>query len=205
MDGSLVPRRLPVVFHALDLERKTKDVPCVICPVRRDLMALGGCAYCSEFTRVDFDAEARPVLSCRPRSPRVTSAASSSGVRVIDVMRMPLIVAAAESALDSARPYLELGCTSDVIVVLDKFTRPVGLVSVGQLRLALTAMSEEETQEVTFASIMDRSISCVTPDTSLQDAAAVLARSEAPRLCVVSIEGTFLGLVTRAELDFGPH
>lgn len=195
---------MPVVFHSLDVERKTKEVPCVICPVRRDLMAVGGCAYCSEFKCVEFDADSKPVLSCGRLRPW-NAASRASRPRVVDVMRMPLIVTAADSPLDSVREYLELGCATDAIVVLDKLARPLGFVSVGQLRIAFGAMTEDETREFTLAALVDADIPCATPDTTLQAAIDLLARTKAPGLFVVSVEGMFLGSVSRTELDYGPQ
>ena len=183
-------RRLPIVFRSLDLEEKTKPVPCVVCPVRADIMTVGNCGRCRDFRRIEFSDDAQPLLRCATQL-RIAGT-SSQPPRVQDVVRVPVFCAAADTTLASVLPYLILGTAQDAIPTLDSEARPMGFVTISELRILVAAGIPLDTALV---DVMSQRMTCVLPETALADAERRVARENSQRLMAVNPDGTFLGCV----------
>ena len=185
-------RRLPVVFHPLDLECKTKPVPALVCPVRGDVMTAGGCGRCRDFRSIEFDEHSRPVLVCSAhRGERRPSEC------VQDLLRVPLVCTAADTKLALIVPHLRLGALHDAIPVLDLQARPIGVVSLRELERLVDAGIPLDTM---MCEVMSRLFVCVPPDAELEYASELLSQTQAAQLFAVAADGTFLGLLSHAEI-----
>lgn len=189
MRKSPTTRRLPIVFRSLDLEEKTKPVPCVVCPVRADIMTVGNCGRCPDFKRIEFSDDAQPMLRC---ATQLRLAGATDPQRVQAVLRVPVFCAAADTTLASVLPYLILGTAQDAIPTLDSEARPMGFVTISELRILVQAGVPLDTALV---DVMSQRMTCVLPETSLEDAERRVAREDSQRLMAVNPDGTFLGCV----------
>ena len=194
---SLERRRLPIVFRPLDLEGKTKPVPSVACPVRADVMTVGNCGRCIDFRQIDFDEDGRPVLCCT-RDGRGKHGDGPHAARVQDVLRVPVICTAPDTALAVILPYLRAGTALDAIPVLDLHARPIGFLTLAEARRLVAAGIALDT---TMEEVMGRQIVCALPETRLSDAADLLTETDSKQLFGVAADGTFLGLVTMHDLS----
>jgi CBS domain-containing protein len=181
-------RHLPVVFHALDIEGKTKAVPALICPVRGDLMTVGSCGRCREFRRIEFTTSGHPVLCCSE-----DECEADDAERVQSVLQVPAVCTASDTTLATALQYSTLAMQEDAIPVLDWDSSPIGFVTVRELQ---QLQSAGVPPAATLSEVMNRQVVCVLPETTLADACELLAVTEAERLFVVGVDGSFLGLVT---------
>jgi len=191
---SLQRRHLPVVFRALDLESKTKPVPCLVCPVRADLMTVGNCGRCTDFRRIEFDEDSRPMLHCVGGG----GMAAAARDRVQDIVRVPVVCTAPDTTLAVILPYLQLGTGLDAIPVLDLEARPIGFMTVAEARRLVQAGIALDT---TVEDVMSRQLVCLLPETSLSDAAEVLDATESGQLFAVAADGSFLGVVTMRDIS----
>jgi CBS domain-containing protein len=186
-------RHLPVVFHSLDVEGKTKAVPALICPVRADLMTVGSCGRCEEFRRIEFTQDGHPVLCCAADQHGEVDAE----VRVQSALRVPAMCTAPDTTLETALQYAMLAEQEDAITVLDWDSNPIGFVTLRELK-QLEHSGIPPT--ATLSEVMSQQIVCVLPETTLADACELLAVTAAAQLFVVGADGSFLGLVTPRDL-----
>jgi CBS domain-containing protein len=191
-------RHLPVVFHAMDIERKTKPVPALICPVRSDLMTVGSCGRCQEFRRIEFTSDGQPVLCCTALDEHERDPVA----RVQAALRVPVMCTAPDTTLAVVLEHSALALEHDVIPVLDWDSSPVGFVTLGELNQLLRAGIPAS---ATLAEVMTRQVVCILPETTVADARELLAETESAQLFVVGADGTFLGLATQRDLARLPH
>jgi CBS-domain-containing membrane protein len=198
-DGMKRPAKsceLPVVFRSLDVEGKTQPLPAVICPNRRDLMTVGNCGECEGFRRIEFTADSQPVLRC---APEVIARDERSGPRrVQEAVRVPAICAAIGTPVAAVLPYLDESHRHEVIVVLDRGAHPLGLVPVEALRSLVANSGPLDTR--LGACITMQGVR-VTPNATLREAARLMDAAGCEQLVVTMSNGTFLGLVSRADLS----
>ncbi|HKP60635.1 MAG TPA: CBS domain-containing protein [Polyangiales bacterium] len=185
-------RQLPVVFHPLDLEGKTRPVPTLVCPVRGDVMTVGGCGRCPDFRHIEFTQDSRPVLCCSTNRRARTAVA-----RVQDLLRVPVACTAPDTTLGLLEPLLQAGATDDVVPVLDLAARPIGFVATEELRRLLRAGIPRETA---MSEVMSRLMVCVLPETTLEEARALLAETQSSQLFAVAADGSFLGLIAPRDV-----
>jgi CBS domain-containing protein len=186
---------LPVTFHPLDLEAKTRPVPSLVCPERRDLMTVGNCARCRDFCRIDFSQAGQPLLRCETRAVRGGTHLSE---RVQDLLRVPVLCAAPDTTLQSIVSFLDLGMPRDAIPVLDLDARPIGVLSIQDIHRLIRGGIPLQT---TVSEVMSRLIVCVLPETALTDAAQLLLETQSAQLFAVTADGTFLGLLAEHDLS----
>jgi CBS domain-containing protein len=186
-------RHLPVVFHALDLEGKTKPVPALICPVRGDLMTVGSCGRCQEFRRIEFTSDGQPVVCCTAMERHDRDPVD----RVQDTLRVPIMCTAPDSTLELVLQYSTLAQQEDPIPVLDWDSSPLGFVTLRELNQLVHAGIPPA---ATLSEVMSRQIVCVLPETTLDDARELLVETGSSQLFVVGADGTFLGLITPFDL-----
>jgi len=186
-------RHLPVVFHALDIEGKTKAVPALICPVRADLMTVGSCGRCQEFRRIEFTNDGHPVLCCSAAEDHEADAVE----RVQSALQVPAVCTAPDTTLATALQYSTLATQEDAIPVLDWDSSPIGFVTVRELKQLQSAGIPPA---ATLSEVMSRQVVCVLPETTLADACELLAVTESAQLFVVGADGSFLGLITPHDL-----
>jgi CBS domain-containing protein len=186
-------RHLPVVFHPLDVEGKTKAVAALICPERADLMTVGACGRCQEFRRIEFTHDGHPVLCCASVEDHEVDPVE----RVQSAVRVPAMCTAPDTTLGTALQYSALATQGDAIPVLDWDASPMGFVTARDLKqleragIPLTA---------TLSEVMSCQVVCVLPETPVADACELLAVTGSAQLFVVGADGSFLGTVTPHDL-----
>lgn len=191
-------RQLPIVFRALDLEDKTRPIAEVVCPVRADVMTVGNCGRCRHFRRIDFTSDGEPMLCCAPGvGRRVTDSDPGTPKRVHDLVRVPVVCTAPDTALAAVLPYLALTTHFEAIPVLGLDARPVGFLSMHDARRLYAAGVPLDTE---LWELMSRALVCVLPETSLTEAKRLLEETGASQLFAVSADGTFVGVVQASDL-----
>jgi CBS-domain-containing membrane protein len=189
-------RRLSIQFRALDLEGKTKPVPCVVCPEHADLMTLGSCGRCGAFRRIDFTQEGRPVMTCAaPPSEGIAGSARTKTMQ--DLLRVPLLCVAEDTKVAVWVPFMGLSDEDDVIPVLDSRARPVGLATFRELQKRLP---ELDATTATIASLASAATPLLSIDATLAEARATLADTKSSYVFVVAADRTFLGILTAIDL-----
>ena len=186
-------RHLPVVFQALDIEEKTRPTPLLICPVRGDVMTVGGCGRCQEFRRIEFTLSGEPVLCCSA----MDRCATDDVERVQTMIRVPALCTAPDTTLEIVLQHAELAPQEDPIPVLDWDSSPLGFVT---LRELIQLQRAGIPPAVTLSEVMSHQVVCVLPETTVADACELLSETQSPQLFVVGADGGFLGLFTTKDI-----
>lgn len=185
------PERLPVIFHALDLEGTTKRLATVLCPRRADLMTVDTCATCDEFQRIVLHEDGTPMVCCRPAVPQRRAR------YVSELIRMPALCTSADTPVAMLLPYLPLKPPYDAIPVLADDASPIGITTCASLRsLVASGVASDTPLELVMSSNFVR----VRRDTAVADAAALLPNSGWTGVVVVAPDGAFMGVIAESDL-----
>lgn len=184
---------LPLVLRPLDLENVTQPVPTVTCPVRNELMTVGNCKQCRVFRGV------ADKLCCAPGEHRVRrGTAARQALEVRDVLRVPPICAASDTALSTVLPYLEWLGPTEVIPVLDRGAKPIGVMVAATLK-RISAQGIAGTTPL--MRVMCTRLAIVPTYISLHDASRLRPDSEFRGAIAVADDDTFLGVVFESDLE----
>lgn len=187
--------RLPIASRALDIHELTQPVETVMCPARHDISSVDNCRQCRDFRRIEHGDMGAVLVCCGSRE---SARQFAPTLLVQEKLQLPHVCASVESTLASVLPYAETLQPWDAIPILDRQTRPVGIITGAELQ-RLIANRCDPAQPLERA--MSTSFTTVFPCMSLADAAQLRGRNSFRGAIVVSDEDRFLGVVSEPDLE----